>query len=957
VRLAILSVVLFVSGISALIFETLWLRLSGLAFGNSIWAAALILSSFMAGLALGTAIAASAKLRGRPLKLYAALEIAVAVFGCTIVFALPVLGELLRPLFQALWSHQTILLALRVAISFVILLIPTTAMGLTLPVVLEDPILAEERFGRAIGVLYGFNTLGAVAGALISELVLVKAFGLFGTSLVAALLNSVAAAIALMLCKGDRKLAQSSPETKTRRAASVKGKGGKLTAASTEETTRRWRLTIDYRLPWRLLIVSFGTGCVLLALEVIWFRFLRLYLASSASAFATVLAIVLAGIGLGGVSAAVLSKKSRPAALPVLLIAAAVVTLISYIFFPIPKLGPGEKNFYLESWPQVVLLSLALMFPASFVSGILFPTLAARVQESVGSRMNSVGITTLFNTAGAAIGALLAGFVLLPWLGFQTSLILCAITYALLCLTITPKRDWAHPGLIALGLLFVALIALFPFHRDELHFANARTAYENEQQHLVKRIEGQTGTWQLLRRELFGQTFYYRLMTDGFSMSATNPPNQRYMRLFAYLPLTLQPHPENALLIAFGCGVTANALTQDVGLKHIDIVDISKEALSLADDYRNAGYSNALHDPRVSAIVQDGRFFLQASPQRYDVITGEPPPPKVLGSVNLYTEQFFKLMSDRLSDGGIATFWLPIYQLNVAEAKSILRAFHNAFPNTLIWASEDEEWIMMGIKGAPHKIDHRQLRKFWDYTNTRDDLARIGVEIPQQLASLFIMDGTEIDQITSDAEPLTDFYPKRLGDITAEDPAIHAFTGTYMRAADAARRFATSNLIQQTFPDEITNAQLDPFFVIREMRYRTGIEGINWLEALDVNLRGSDLREAVLEYLNSNSFRVALAKKAADDLHPPPVEVLSDLTADAVAARDYQKAIQLLESKRARSTLAPDDIYLLAYLYCLTGEVASAERTADSWQDRNRPYAKWLWGKLQAEYGFHPPND
>src|SRR5204863_8998288 len=126
-RLAILSGVLFLSGISALIFETLWLRLSGLAFGNSIWAAALILSSFMAGLALGTAIAASAKFRSRPLKLYAGLEIAVAIFGCTIVFALPIVGELLRPLFKALWSHQTILLPLCVRFSLVILLLATTS--------------------------------------------------------------------------------------------------------------------------------------------------------------------------------------------------------------------------------------------------------------------------------------------------------------------------------------------------------------------------------------------------------------------------------------------------------------------------------------------------------------------------------------------------------------------------------------------------------------------------------------------------------------------------------------------------------------------------------------------------------------------------------------------------------------------------------------------------------------
>ena len=258
-RLAILSVVLFLSGISALIFETLWLRLSGLAFGNSIWAAALILSSFMAGLALGTAIAASAKLqRVRPLKFYAALEIAVAVFGCTIVFALPILGELLRPLFQALWSHQTILLGLRVLISFVILLAPTTAMGLTLPVIMEDRALANAQFGRAIGILYGFNTLGAVAGALIGELFLIKAFGLLGTSLAAGMLNVIAAVVALLLSRSE--------ERPTRPPLQP-------------HESPRSRFTFDYQLPWRLLIVSFGAGCALLALEVIWFRFLRLYVA------------------------------------------------------------------------------------------------------------------------------------------------------------------------------------------------------------------------------------------------------------------------------------------------------------------------------------------------------------------------------------------------------------------------------------------------------------------------------------------------------------------------------------------------------------------------------------------------------------------------------------------------------------------------------------------------------
>jgi hypothetical protein len=437
-------------------------------------------------------------------------------------------------------------------------------------------------------------------------------------------------------------------------------------------------------------------------------------------------------------------------------------------------------------------------------------------------------------------------------------------------------------------------------------------------------------------------------------MSATNPRNQRYMRLFAYLPSALHPNPQDALLIAFGCGVTADALAHDVDLNHIDIVDISREAFALADDYRGAGYSNSLRDPRVSAIVQDGRFFLQASPRRYDIITGEPPPPKVLGSVNLYTEQFFSLMNDRLKDGGIATFWLPIYQLNVNEAKAILRAFHDAFPNCVIWSSSDEEWIMMGIKGAPRKIDNEQVRKFWRFGSTRDDLARIGVEVPEQLAALFVMDGNEIDRIASGAKPLTDFYPKRIGDVTAEDKAIHEFTGGYMQATSAAERFHSSRLIQQIWPETMTT-QLEPFFAIREMRYRAGLSETNWLAELDIHLRGSRLREPVLETLDTNSFRVALAKKVADNLQPPPLELLPDLTADALARRDYHETIRFLEDKRTLALATRDEICLLTYLYCLNGEVAKAESVATATSDRERPLVKWLWGKLQAEYGFRPP--
>src|SRR5438552_12280320 len=248
-RVAVLCGVLFLSGTGALIFETLWLRLSGLAFGNSIWAAALILSSFMAGLALGNALAAWLRIsRWRPLYLYAVLELLVAFFGCTIVFGLPVLGELLRPLWQTLWNHQPTLLGLRFVVSFLILLLPTTAMGLTLPVIIEDPLLRQTNFGRAIGLLYGSNTLGAMTGALLGEAFLIGAFGLYGTSLAAGASICIAAAIALSVARFGR---------------------GRYVAAfkSAEPAAHsKFPLSFDvsYRPPWRLLFVSFGMGLIFL---------------------------------------------------------------------------------------------------------------------------------------------------------------------------------------------------------------------------------------------------------------------------------------------------------------------------------------------------------------------------------------------------------------------------------------------------------------------------------------------------------------------------------------------------------------------------------------------------------------------------------------------------------------------------------------------------------------------
>ena len=941
-RLAIFSFVLFLSGSSALIFETLWLRLSGLAFGNSVWSAALILSSFMAGLALGTAIAASAKLqRIRPLYFYAALEVTVALLGCTIVFGLPLIGEWMRPVFQALWTHQVVLMSLRLVLSFAILLVPTTAMGLTLPVVLEDPALARHDFGRAIGLLYGWNTLGAVTGALVGEMFLVKALGLWGTTLVAASVNCMAAVLALLLAKAI------GPTSDIHLAPAP-----------------RLRLEISYRPPWRLLFVSLGAGALLLCLEVVWFRFMRLYVASSSTAFVMMLAVVLAGIGLGGVvSGTILRRVARLREwLSIFLMLAAIAALLSYLFFPIPALPVGILSYYLESWQKIAWLSLALMFPVAFLSGMLFPSIVALVQSSVESRINSVGITTLFNTSGAAAGPLIASFVLLPSIGFERTLILCATGYALLAAAMSGREGWSAKrphgaAMLGLGTVFILFVIFFPYHRDEAHFGNARRLFESENQHLIKKIEGSSDTWQLLRRDLFGEPYYYRLMTNAFSMSATNPRNQRYMRLFAYLPLTLRPESEDALLICYGVGVTADALACDRHLKRIDIVDISREVFSLTDYYSDLDHPSPLHDLRVTTYVQDGRFFLQASPRQYDVITGEPPPAKVAGAVNLYTQEFFMSMCARLKEGGIATFWLPIYQLQVNETKAILHAFHNAFSNASLWASSDEEWIMMGMKGPGRRLSEGEVRWLWNETTTRADLARVGIEVPEQMTALFLMDGEEIDRITQGIEPLTDFYPKRLSDPLPDPHAADQFAWTYMEGATALRRFQSSALAQTIWPN-VRQSSLESFFLLRETRYLSGNAGSNWLAELDLYLRGSRLRVPVLEVLGSDEFRLSLAEKVAAKSQQPLSEIVPDLVAGALAHRDFGGAIRLLEIEKDRHTAEPRDIYLLTYLYCLNGNVEKAEELAASGAGpkQNDPFVGWLWDKLRAEFGFRPPH-
>ncbi len=230
------------------------------------------------------------------------------------------------------------------------------------------------------------------------------------------------------------------------------------------------------------------------------------------------------------------------------------------------------------------------------------------------------------------------------------------------------------------------------------------------------------------------------------------------------------------------------------------------------------------------------------------------------------------------------------------------------------------------------------------------------MEVPQQLGALFLMDGEEIDRITGEIAPLTDFYPKRLSDARWDDQASHRFASNYMEPSAAAHRFLWSPLMNRIWPETL-NKSLESFFIVRESRYLSGIIGSNRLAELDLYLRHSRLRTPVLEVLGSDELRLAIAERVAHNTETPPAETLPDLVAGALARRDISGAIRLLESERDQGLTGLNEMFLLTYLYCLNGSVEKAQTfvTANAGSIKKDWFVDWLWAKLETDFGFRPP--
>jgi predicted membrane-bound spermidine synthase len=913
----LLCTVFFLSGAAALLFENLWFQRAGLAFGNSVWASSLVLAAFMGGLALGNGLAGwlGPRVR-RPARAYGVLELVIAVSGLAIVLGLPVLTPLVADALRPLADTPLLAHGLRLGAAFAILLVPATAMGATLPLLVAELHRSDPRFGLALGRLYGWNTLGAVVGAVAGEAALLAWLGVPGTAGVAAGLNLVAAAGAFAVA---HRVAQRSPAPSA--------------PAPLPPLPRRAA---------PLLLAACAAGAALLALEVVWFRFLILFTLPGSLAFALMLAVVLLGIGLGGLLGGRWLARDAGAhrLAPGLLGCAALLCVASYAGFEL-VLARLDDTARLAWW-GVVLQGLALMLPVSLASGVLFTLLGEALDREAPAGTRSAGLLTLANTTGAMLGSLAAGFLLLPWLGIERSLRLLAALYVasgLLLWLATARAAGRRPSAAVAAALVAAALAVGPlFPAGRLHERYLRVPLAPFLAAGSARVaamrESLTETIVYLRADVLGEPHHYRLMTNSHSMSGTLFNAQRYMRLFVWLPVALHPAPRDALLISYGVGTTARALTNTRELERIDVVDVSRDIVEMNEIVWEDPAQHPARDPRVSVHIEDGRHFLSTTERRYDLITGEPPPPKNAGIVSLYTREFFTLARARLAQGGWFSYWLPVHAFEPGEAYAVIRGFCDVFDDCSLWAGSGLDWILLGSRDASGPGSAERFAAQWRDPRVGPRLRALGLERPEQLGTLFLAGPERLRALAADTPPLVDDWPKRLGSRPLEVEEANRLWLPWLDPPAQRERFAESALVARLWPPELRAATLPWFDWSREIEdamlanLLEDRDPARDLAAVDRVLDGSPLRTLALWHIGSNQdLERAVGRARAHGRSGPLVHFVP--AARALADRDYQAAAQRFRIAYGVDRKWRDLLYWWLYALARDGRFEEVERVAE----------------------------
>jgi len=764
VQVAVL-VLFFLSGACGLVYEVVWMRMLTLVLGATAIATSTILASFFSGLALGSLVFGRVVDRGRnPLRVYAALEAGIGACAFLMPFAFAGVTGIYVWASQQLGPDFVGLHFLRFALAFVVLLVPSTLMGGTLPVMVPFFARSWAGVGRQVGRLYAVNTFGAVVGAFSAGFFLILILGVNESAYLAGTINLTIAAIVM----GSIYAGGLRPTPAIGVDDPSVPEDGVLSATDAHAPEDGAFAPALARLA---LVAAAVSGFSALALEVLWTRALVFFLDNSTHAFTTILTTFLLGIALGSLVIArfvdgrrrlltwlgvieVLIGVSAIAAIPILAHSTPVFERV---------VGASIDPSLAWKWTGMRFVqSLSVMLAPSLLMGMALPLITRIYARSIQGLGSATGTVFSANTAGGVVGSLLAGFVLIPVFGVQRSVALVAmvsVTLGGVILASDPfvaRRTRFVFSAVAMG-LFLTLGGLYVSQGPVM----MTSYYEGLQQHAVLSYEEGIGATVKVFEDEFGDRI---ISINGFPVAGSSPEALEVQRPLAHLPLLLSAATTPRVnIIGFGAGGTSFGVMQhDVGI--VDCVELVPEVLNAAPWFDEVNHG-VLKDPGFNLVLGDGRNHMLTTATEYDVISVDATSPKMAGNGSLYTIEFYRLLRERLSPQGLAVQWLPIHLLSEAEVRMIVNTFRTVFPHTNLWYTPFRLHIIVMGSMEPLQIDFGRVTEKFKNPDVRQELAGIGVTDPIDLLGWFLMGEEAVGRyvrgarINSDNHPYLEFTP------------------------------------------------------------------------------------------------------------------------------------------------------------------------------------------------------
>ena len=746
----------FLSGSAGLVYQVLWMRSLGLFFGSDMYGVSIILGTFMAGLALGSLLGGQlAERTRRPLLWYGIAELGIGLIAIPFTAILGAFDPLLRSAYpvsadEVSWGYQVT----RVLLASGTLLLPTTMMGATLPLIMKHFVRSRSVLGELGAYFYAVNTLGALVGTLVAGFALLPYLGMTRSTWCAAAINLAIGIICVAV--GWRAIGPAETTSQLR---------SDLDSLPDLEPRARARVA-------NAALLAFGvSGFCSFALEVIWTRILLISFSATVYSFASTLACFLFGIFLGSrlVSRAV-DQHQNPVGLfaalelgigasvgGLCLLLYAVPSVFGRLLMNLAAMLPSGQEHALVVATLMASFPL-LVIPATLL-GATFPV-ALRIYTTniahVGSR---TGRLYASNTVGAVFGSLTAGLVLIPSLGATASLALIALLFftvgaGLASIRVEPEKralSFVPIGLAATVTLLCSATALLLPYRVTLNF-NQEILADAE---LLYHADGVQNTVDVVRSKS-GATS----LIIGGNVEADNGYRQRrHFVLKGHLPLLFMEQPRTVLVVGLGMGITLQATAHHPGLERIDVIELSPDILA-AQPHLAEINGNVVENPRVHVRVDDGRLFMKLSTDRFDMITADPIHPKISRVGYLYTVEYYQSIRERLSDGGVVCQWMPVYQISPLRLRSALKTFLEVFPNATLWYVESHALLVAKLDSP--WIDYALLKRKFEAPSIREDLASIDIHSPEELLSHFMMGPDEIRAFIRDEANVpinTDDYP------------------------------------------------------------------------------------------------------------------------------------------------------------------------------------------------------